>query len=104
MKGYYKILLSAPFISAIAACSSGPAKDFSAPVTLKADSITVNEILRPNGFFPSKNAVAVKTPDEDIFYIYKLPGFEFMYTWAKGVAAQESSLRMWWKRQTRTGR
>ena len=83
MKGYYKILLSAPFISAIAACSSGPAKDFSAPVTLKADSITVNEILRPNGFFPSKNAVAVKTPDEDIFYVYKLPGFEFMYTWGK---------------------
>lgn len=83
MKCFNKILLAAPLVSAMAACSSDTPAGFSEPATLKADSIAVNEILRPNGFFPSKNAVAVKTPDADMFYVYKLPGFEFMYSWGK---------------------
>lgn len=57
---------------------------FDTPELIQADSIAVNEIIKPRDWSVYKDKVVVYSPNtENIFYVYSLPEFKFMYSQGK---------------------
>lgn len=74
----------AAVFAVVAACSGSGSSDASVPVALKADSITVNEILRPVAHAVAGDKVVVMGGgSEDLFYVYGMPDFKFLYSTGK---------------------
>ena len=87
MKTLFKHLIPVAACAAVAAsCSAdgNAALGFDKPVEVKADSIAVNEILRPIGHaVVGDKAVVMSAGSEDLFYVYGLPDFKFLYSTGK---------------------
>ena len=87
MKTLFKHLIPVAACAAVAAsCSAdgNAALGFDKPVEVKADSIAVNEILRPiDHAVVGDKAVVMSAGSEDLFYVYGLPDFKFLYSTGK---------------------
>lgn len=87
MKTLFKHLIPVAACAAVAvSCSAdgNAALGFDKPVEVKADSIAVNEILRPiDHAVVGDKAVVMSAGSEDLFYVYGLPDFKFLYSTGK---------------------
>ena len=87
MKTLFKHLIPVAACAAVAvSCSAdgNAALGFDNPVEVKADSIAVNEILRPiDHAVVGDKAVVMSAGSEDLFYVYGLPDFKFLYSTGK---------------------
>ena len=71
--------------AAFAGCGPVAAGDgFSRPEKLAADSVAVNQIIRPARWAVSFGKAVVQSDMTDsLFYVYSLPDFRFLYTWGR---------------------
>ena len=87
MKTLFKHLIPVAACAAVAvSCSAdgNAALGFDKPVEVKADSIAVNEILKPiDHAVVGDKAVVMSAGSEDLFYVYGLPDFKFLYSTGK---------------------
>lgn len=71
-------------LALITGCSGTESGNTSHPVALKADSIAVNEILKPTGHaIAGDKAVVMGDGSDNLFYVYGLPDFKFLYSTGK---------------------
>ena len=69
----------------VACKDSSDRKDgFPTPVSLHADSVWVEQILKPSEWAVSNGKAVVRSQSTDsVFYVYSLPDFRFLYTWGR---------------------
>ena len=91
-----KIKYLSVLFCALAAVSCGPGTQsdlFAFPATQKLtlDSISVGEILQPFEWMPVGDKAVLSSPRSDsLFWVYRLPGFEFLYAFgSKGEGPYE---------------
>ena len=86
MKKRLPIAAFAALSVGFAACrgtSDRPA-DFGTPVALQADSVAVEQILKPSRWAVSNGKAVVQSQNTDsVFYVFSLPDFRFLYTWGR---------------------
>ena len=85
MKTQISILAAAGVSVLLAGCGNAKGTDgFAEPVPLAADSIAVNQIVKPACWAVCNGkAVVVSENTDSVFYVYRLPDFRFLYTWGR---------------------
>lgn len=66
-------------------CGAGEkAVGFDNPIAVTADSIAVDQIIKPSQWAVGNGkAVVVSESTDSVFYVYSLPDFSFLYAWGR---------------------
>ena len=58
--------------------------DFSNPEKIQADSVVINEILKPQSWYVVNDKAIVLSPESEyIFYVYDIPSWNFLYAFGQ---------------------
>lgn len=69
-------------ILAVSCSGAGNATGFDNPIAVQADSIAVDQIIKPSQWaMCNGKAVVVSESTDSVFYVYSLPDFGFLYAW-----------------------
>ena len=79
-----KILVASAAIAVflLSGCTTGKkySDSFSAPIPLQVDSLKINQIIQVEDWTKAGDKVLIFSPlTKNIFYVYKLPEFRFLY-------------------------
>ena len=71
-------------ILSVSCGGAGKATGFDNPIAVRADSIAVDQIIKPSQWAVCNGRAVVVSEDTDsVFYVYSLPDFGFLYTWGR---------------------
>lgn len=71
-------------ILSVSCGAGGKAVGFDNPIAVKADSIAVDQIIKPSQWAVCNGKVVVVSESTDsVFYVYSLPDFSFLYAWGR---------------------
>lgn len=94
MKRNHAVIVLA-FMLLLTGCTAGEkySDSFTAPIPLPADSVKIDQIVQVESWTKAGDKAVVFSPlTEDVFYVYKLPEFRFLYSFGqKGEGPEDFS-------------
>lgn len=71
-------------ILSVSCGGTGKTTGFENPIAVRADSIAVDQIIKPSQWAVCNGKAVVVSEDTDsVFYVYSLPDFGFLYAWGR---------------------